>query len=155
MDWRILNPDFERAVRESFGRQTAMATLGIEIVSVEPGAVRLSLAAAPGLVQQNGYVHAGVLAALADSACGYAAFTLAPPGSDVLAVEFKISLLRPARAPRFEARARVLRPGRTLTYCECEVVGAGAEGEELVATMLSTIVTRLQSDGDRSSSPTR
>lgn len=155
MSWRVPNPDFERAVRESFARQTAMATLGIGIVSIAPGEVRLSLAAAPGLLQQNGYLHAGVLATMADSACGYSAYTLAPAGSDVLAVEFKISLVRPARSPRFEARARVLRPGRTLTYCECEVLGLDAEGETLVATMLSTIVTRGPGDGDRSSSPRR
>jgi uncharacterized protein (TIGR00369 family) len=155
VNWRISNPDFERAVRESFARQAAMATLGVEIVSVEAGAVRLALAASPGLTQQNGYVHAGVLAACADSACGYAAYTLAPAGSDVLAVEFKISLLRPARAPRFEARARVLRPGRTLTYCECGIFGLEESGETLVATMLSTIVTRAAGGDDRSSSPTR
>jgi uncharacterized protein (TIGR00369 family) len=141
---RVLNPDFEAVVRASFARQTAMATLGVTLLDVGPGSIRASLASSPGLAQQNGYVHAGVLATLADSACGYAALTLAPAGADVLAVEFKISLLRPARAPRFEARARVLRPGRTLTYCECAVFGMSEAGEELVATMLSTIVTRQE-----------
>ncbi len=152
---RVLNPDFETAVRSSFGRQTAMASLGIVLDYVAPGEVRLSMPSSAALAQQNGFVHAGVLAAMADSACGYAAFTLAPPGSDVLAVEFKISLLRPARARRFSARARVLRPGRTLTYCECEVVGILEDGEELVATMLSTIVIRAAGGDDRSSSPKR
>ncbi len=138
------NPDFARLVRESFARQTAMAALGAELVRVGPGEVRIGMAHSPALAQQNGYLHAGVLATLADSACGYAAYTLAPPGTDVLAVEFAIRLLRPARAPRFEARARVrvLRPGETLTYCECQVFGLLAAGEELVATMLSTIVIR-------------
>jgi uncharacterized protein (TIGR00369 family) len=119
-----------------------MATLGVTLEEVGAGAVRLALAFSPALGQQNGFIHAGVLAAMADSACGYAAFTLAPPGADVLAAEFQIRLLRPARAPRFEARARVLRPGRSLTYCECSVFGVSETGEELVATMLSTIVIR-------------
>lgn len=141
---RVLNPDFEADVRSSFARQTAMATLGVTLLDVAPGSIRASLAYSPALAQQNGYLHAGVLASLADSACGYAALTLAPAGADVLAVEFKISLLRPARAPRFEARARVLRPGRTLTYCECAVFGLSETGEDLVATMLSTIITRQE-----------
>jgi uncharacterized protein (TIGR00369 family) len=132
-----------------------MASLGIVLDRVAAGEVRLSMPHSAALAQQNGFLHAGVLAAMADSACGYAAFTLAPAGSDVLAVEFKITLLRPARAPRFEARARVLRPGRTLTYCECEVAGIREDGEELVATMLSTIVTRVAGGDGRSSSPRR
>ena len=139
---RVLNPEFEAVVRSSFARQSAMATLGVALLDVAAGSIRVSLDYSPALAQQNGFIHAGVLATMADSACGYAALTLAPAGADVLAVEFKISLLRPARAPRFEARARVLRPGRTLTHCECEVFGLDAAGEELVATMLSTIVTR-------------
>jgi acyl-coenzyme A thioesterase PaaI-like protein len=82
------------------------------------------------------------LAAVADSANGYAALSLAPEGHDVLAVEFKINLLRPARAPRFLARGRVLRPGRTLTACSAEVLGLAEDGEELVASMLSTVLVR-------------
>lgn len=155
MQGKVLDPDFEQKVRESFARQSAMATLGVRLDSVAPGEVRLSMEHSADLAQQNGFLHAGVIAAMADSACGYAAFTLTPPGNDVLAVEFKIHLLRPARAPRFEARARVLRPGRTLTYCECEVWGLLAGGEEQVATMLSTIVTREAGGGDRPSNPRR
>jgi uncharacterized protein (TIGR00369 family) len=138
---RVLNPAFEAVVRASFARQSAMATLGVTLEEVAPGSIRTALRYSPALTQQNGFVHAGVLASMADSACGYAALTLAPAGADVLAAEFKISLLRPARSPRFEARARVLRPGRTLTYCECGVFGMDETAEELVATMLSTIFT--------------
>ena len=133
------NPDFERAVRESFAKQTFMTTLGAALERVEPGAVDVAVPFSEALCQQNGYLHAGVLASVADSACGYAARTLAAPGQDVLAVEFKINLMRPARGARFVARAKVLRAGRTLTVSRADVFG---DGEELIATMLSTVIAR-------------
>lgn len=137
------NPDYERVTRASFARQTLMATLGAEIVRVAPGEVDVALARSPALLQQNGFLHAGAISAIADSANGYAAFTLVPAGTDVLALEFKINLLAPARAPRFLACGRVLRPGRTLTVCYAEVHGEEANGARvLVASMLSTIVAR-------------
>jgi uncharacterized protein (TIGR00369 family) len=137
------NPAFEAVVRDSFDRQALMHTLGARLLRVAPGEVDIALAHAPALTQQNGFLHAGALASIADSACGYAAFSLAPPETDVLAVEFKINLMAPARAPRFLARGRVLRPGRTLTVCQAEVVGiADGGGQELVATSLSTIIIR-------------
>jgi len=120
-----------------------MTLLGATLSHVAPGEVDLAFAARPDLVQQNGFLHAGVLAAIADSACGYAAFTLGPAGCDVLAVEFKINLLAPARAPRFVARGRVLRAGRTLTACRADVFGIADDGAEtLVAAMQSTIIVR-------------
>jgi uncharacterized protein (TIGR00369 family) len=140
--FRAADPRFAEVVAESFARQALMSTLGAALVAVGPGEVDIEIRHAPGLTQQHGYLHAGVLAAVADSACGYAALTLAPPGYDVLAVEFKINLLRPARAARFLARGRVLRPGRTLTVCRADVVRLSDEGEELVACMLSTIIVR-------------
>jgi uncharacterized protein (TIGR00369 family) len=137
------NPDYESATRASFARQTLMTTLGAEIVRVAPGEVDIALAHSAALCQQNGFLHAGAISAIADSANGYAAFTLVPPETDVLAVEFKINLLAPARAPRFLATGRVLRPGRTLTACYAEVRGVGPNGERsLVASMLSTIIAR-------------
>jgi uncharacterized protein (TIGR00369 family) len=136
------NPDFEAAVRESFARQTFMGTLGAALELVEPGRVHVGVAAAPSLCQQNRFLHAGVLTSVADSACGYAASSLAPPGHDVLSVEFKINLLRPASAPRFLACAHVLRAGRTLTVAMAEVFGLEASDRELVAAMLSTIIAR-------------
>ena len=118
-----------------------MTTLGARLAHVAPGEVDLAFALRPELTQQNGFLHAGAVAAVADSACGYAAFTLAPAGTDVLAVEFKINLLAPARAPSFVARGRVVRAGRTLTVCRADVVGLGDDGTEtLVATMQSTII---------------
>ena len=137
------NPRFREAVTESFSRQAFMATLGASLALVEPGEVHIAVPFSPSLTQQNGFLHAGVVTSVADSACGYAAFTLAPPETDVLAVEFKINLLAPARSPRFLACATVLRPGRTLTVCEAKVYGILADGaRELVASMLSTIITR-------------
>lgn len=141
------NPAFEAAVRESFARQSFMGTLGAALELVEPGRVHVGVQAAPSLCQQNGFLHAGVLTSIADSACGYAALSLAPPGHDVLSVEFKINLLKPASAPRFLACARVLRAGRTLTVATAEVFGLVPSGRELVAAMLSTIIARPATRG--------
>jgi uncharacterized protein (TIGR00369 family) len=140
--WQPQNPDFDRAVRESFGRQAHMATLGARITRLEPGAVDLTAPYDPRFTQQNGFWHAGAVASLADSANGYAACSLAPPGTDVLAVEFKINLLAPAQGESFRAEGRVIRPGRTLTVCLAEVFGVTREESTLVATMLSTIIVR-------------
>jgi len=120
-----------------------MGALGVTIARIAPGEMDLRWPYAPHLCQQNGFLHAGVMASVADSANGYAAFTLAPPDHDVLAVEFKINLLEPAVGEWFEARGRVVRPGRTLTTCEARVVAGGSGGEEkLIALMLSTIIIR-------------
>src|SRR5690242_20182712 len=135
------DPSFEARVRESFARQSHMATLGVTIERIAPGEVELALPFDPRFCQQNGYLHAGAIASLADSASGYAAYTLAPPDTDVLAVEFKINLLAPARGDRFVARARVLRSGRTLTVTHVDVYAMGAE-PSLIATMLSTVIVR-------------
>lgn len=139
--WGQQDPDFETRVRDSFVRQSHMATLGVAISYIAPGEVHLSLPYSPSFCQQNGYMHAGAIASVADSANGYAAYTLASPGTDVLAVEFKINLLAPAKAAAFLACGRVLRAGRTLTVCLAEVFTADAE-RTLIATMLSTIIVR-------------
>jgi uncharacterized protein (TIGR00369 family) len=139
------NPAYADVVRESFARQTMMASMGVSIARIAPGEVDLEMPYAPAFCQQNGYLHAGATASLADSANGYAALTLAPAGSDVLAVEFKINLLSPARGDRFIARGRVVRAGRTLTVCLAEVHAREGESETLIATMLSTDVIRQTS----------
>lgn len=137
------NPDYESTVRASFARQAFMATLGARLERVGPGEVEVSLPFSPQHTQQDGFLHAGALAAVADSACGYSALTLAPPDHEVLAVEFKINLLRPATAPRFLACARVIRAGRTLTVALAEVFAVEADGARTpVATMLSTVIAR-------------
>lgn len=146
MQWNARNPSFERTVRESFERQAHMATLNARITRLEPGAVDLTAPYDPRFSQQNGFWHAGAVASLADSANGYAAFSLAPAGTDVLAVEFKINLLAPAEGQTFRAEGRVLRPGRTLTVCRADVFGISGGDSRLVATMLSTIIIRPLTD---------
>jgi len=142
------NSDFAQVVRESFSRQALMKTLGVTLAHVAPGEVHLSLPYSPAFAQQNGYLHAGVVASIADSANGYAAFTLAPRDTDVLAVEFKINLMAPAKAPTFLACGRVLRPGRTLTVCLAEVLAIDGADRIPVATMLSTIIIRPVRPGE-------
>ena len=137
------DPDFVERVRASFGRQRAMVTLGITLVRVEPGAVELHVPYQEALTQQHGFLHAGIVATMADSACGYAAFSLMPKDAGVLTVEYKINLLAPARGEVFVARARVLRAGRTLTVCTAEVVAVAGAQEQPVAAMQATIMTLL------------
>ena len=140
MNFEPRDPDYERRVRESFARQRAMATLGARLVRVAPGEVEVALAFDEALTQQHGYVHAGVVAAAADTACGYAALTLADAGSEVLSIEFKLNLLSPAAGESFVARARVLRAGRNVTVCAGDVFAAQGGAEKLVATMLATMM---------------
>ena len=116
------DPAYEARVRESFSRQSRMATLGATIVFIAPGEVHLALPFAPQFCQQNDFMHAGAIASVADSANGYAAYTPAPPGTDVLAVEFKINLLAPAQGEGFLACGRVLRPGWRLIACQADGV---------------------------------
>jgi uncharacterized protein (TIGR00369 family) len=141
------NRTYEERVRESFGRQSQMATLGARIVFIRPGEVHLAIPFSPQFCQQNGFMHAGAIASVADSANGYAAYTLAPPDADVLAVEFKINLLAPARGEGFLACGRVLRRGRTLTVCQADVFTTGTAARTLIATMLSTIIVRPTRSG--------
>lgn len=142
MDFPVRNEAFESVVRESFARQHHMRTLGAELAHVAPGEVDIAMPYALQFCQQNGFLHAGTVASIADSANGYAALTLCPADSDVLAVEFKINLLAPARAPHFRAEGRVIRPGRTLTVCLGSVYGLDGQSRTLVATTLSTIINR-------------
>ena len=136
------DPEFRARVTTSFSRQAFMGTIGPSLELVEPGEVHIALPFSKQLAQQHGYLHAGVTTAIADSANGYAALTLAPPEAEVLAVEFKINLMAPASAPRFLARGRVLRPGRRLSVCLAEVVALNGADQEVIATMLSTISIR-------------
>ncbi len=137
----------EARVRESFSRQSHMATLRAEIVFIAPGEVHLAFPFGEEFCQQNGFMHAGAIASVADSANGYAAYSLAPPDTDVLAVEFKINLLAPARGAGFLACGRVLRQGRTLTVCQADVFTTGSGQRSLIATMLSTIIVRPRTRG--------
>jgi uncharacterized protein (TIGR00369 family) len=136
------DPDFEARVRASFARQGLMRTLGAELAVVRPGFCEIRLPYRDALSQQHGYFHAGATAAVADSAGGYAAFTLMGPGDSVLAVEFKINLLEPAHGDALFARGQVLRSGRTLSVCRVDVFVA-RDGEEKPCAAMQQTVIRL------------
>lgn len=135
------DPAFESRVRASFDRQTFMTTIGAKLARVVPGEVDIELAVRGDLMQQHGFLHAGVLASAADSACGYAAFSLMPVGAAVLSVEFKINLLAPAVGDRVVASGRVIRAGKTVSVCWGEVKAYAGDTERLVATMVGTMMT--------------
>ena len=135
------DPDFERRVRASFARQAAMATLGATLVHVAPGAVVIDLPFRADLTQQHGFLHAGVVTSVMDSACGYAAMSLMEPGVAVLSVEFKVNLLAPARGELFRASGNVVRAGRNLTVVSGELRAVdGAREGALVAMMTGTMM---------------
>lgn len=136
-----LDPEFAARVRASFDRQVVMRTLGASLERVAPGEVEIALPYRADLTQQHGFLHAGVIATIADSACGYAAFSLMPAEAGVLSIEFKINLLAPAAGERFVARGHVVRAGRTITTCTADVFASQEGGEKLVATMLGTMMT--------------
>lgn len=136
-----LNPSFAAEVERGFARQPIMNLIGARLSIVEPGVVEITLPYRADLAQQDGYLHAGIVTTIADSASGYAAYSLMPAGSAVLSVEFKVNLLRPAQGVTFVARAEVIKPGRTLTVVRADVFGIDGDGDrELVATMLSTMI---------------
>lgn len=135
------DPAYEPRVRASFERQRFMQTLGAQLVRVAPGEVDVELPVREALTQQHGFLHAGALATVADSACGYAALSLMPAGAAVLSVEFKINLLAPAAGDRVVARGRVIRAGKTVTVCWGEVTAYDGTSERLVATMVATMMT--------------
>ena len=134
------NPLYEQRVRDSFALQGVMAHMGAQLGLIAPGAVDIELAWAKELTQQHGFLHAGVVSAALDSACGYAAFTLMVPEAEVLTIEFKINLLAPAQGERFRMEGRVLKPGRTITVCEGRAYALHGGGEKLIATMGCTLM---------------
>jgi uncharacterized protein (TIGR00369 family) len=136
---RYLTPH-EKRVRQSFSKQVFMSTLGAKLKAVVKGGVEIHLPFSPNLTQQNGYMHAGAITAVLDSACGYAALTVAADDKDVLTVELKVNLLAPAVGGVFAARAQVKKAGRTLTVCTADAFAISEGGEKVVATMLATIM---------------
>lgn len=135
------NPAFADEIRQSFAKQTIMGLIGAELTRVEPGLIEISLPYRADLTQQHGYLHAGIVTTIADSACGYAAYTLMPPNSEVLSVEFKVNLLRPAKGEMFLASAEVVKSGKTLTVVRADVFSLEKTGtRELIATMLGTMI---------------
>ena len=144
------DPDFEQRVRASFARQAVMTTLGVTLSRVAPGEVALEIPFRADLTQQHGFLHAGIVTSVMDSACGYAALSLMERGAAVLSVEFKVNLLAPARGDRFRAIGRVVRAGRTVTVVSGELRVVEAESEtqpaapdttgSLVAIMTGTMM---------------
>ncbi len=139
MEIAARNASFAEDVRKSFAAQSIMQLIGAELTLVEPGVVEISLPYRDDLTQQDGYLHAGIITTIADSAAGYAAFSLMPAGSSVLSVEFKVNLLRPADGERFLTRAEVIKPGKTLTVVRADVFAIQETKTSLVATMLGTM----------------
>jgi uncharacterized protein (TIGR00369 family) len=138
------NPDFAARVRDSFGRQPFMDLIGARITGLAPGFCEIAVSYRPELTQQHGFVHGGVLASIADAAAGYAAFSLMPAEASILTVEYKLNILRPGRGEAMIARARVLKPGRTLTVVQSDVFGRRDAdrdgGEEQVVSSLQTLM---------------
>jgi uncharacterized protein (TIGR00369 family) len=136
----MINPSFADEITQSFAKQTIMGLIGAELTRVEPGIVEITLPYRADLAQQHGYLHAGIVTTIADSACGYAAYSLMPANSEVLSVEFKVNLLRPAKGETFKAVAEVVKAGKTLTVVRADVFGVDRDQRELVATMLGTMI---------------
>ena len=134
------DPDFEAKVRSSFERQTAMQTLGAVLGKVGPGEVEIEMPYRADLVQQHGFIHGGIVTAIVDSACGYAALSLSAPDTAVLTVEYKVNFVAPAKGQRLLARGEVVRPGATIAVCKGDVLAYDGNEEKLVAIMLSTMM---------------
>lgn len=130
------DPSFATRIRESFARQKAMALIGAALRRVEPGEVEIALPWREDLTQQKGFIHGGILGMIADTACGYAAFSLMPAGGSLVTVEYKMNILKPGRGS-LVAHGKVIRPGRTLTVARAEVY---ADDGSHVATMLQTLM---------------
>ena len=141
------DPGYAERVRGSFARQGAMATIGAELVSIEPGLVRLELPWAAALTQQHGFLHAGIVATALDSACGYAASSLMPADAGVLTIEYKVNLLAPAQGQRFRMFGEVVKPGRTISVTEGRAYAIDGGREKLIATMTATLMTVTGRDG--------
>jgi uncharacterized protein (TIGR00369 family) len=134
-------------IRSSFSKQGLMTTLGARLEKVEPGFVEIALTPSPAVSQQHGFVHAGAVAAIADSAAGYAALSVMPAGTGVLTAEFKINLLAPAAGKRILARGRVVKAGRTLTLSQADVVAVTGGEEKLIAHLTATLMAIVGREG--------
>ena len=134
------DPAFEAKVRDSFARQPAMALIGARLVSVEPGRVEIALPFRTELTQQHGYVHGGIIGMIADSAGGYAAFTLMPPDASVLTVEYKMNILAPGAGDELLAVGEVLKPGRSLSIIRADVFALTGGARKHIAAMQQTLM---------------
>ncbi len=138
---------YEAKVRESFNRQEIMKTVNVSILAIRPGEVELEFPYQVNLTQQHGFIHAGIVSTVLDSACGYAAFSLMPEGAAVLTIEFKINLLSPAKGKRFRAVGTVKKPGKNITVTQGELFTYVDGGQKLVASMVGTIMSVYDREG--------
>ena len=139
-EFEVRDPRYAQRVRDSFARQSAMDTIGATLAEITPGRVVIAMDSGLHLMQQNGFLHAGMLSAPMDSACGYAALTLMAAEADVLTVEYKVNLLAPAKGDRFRLIGEVIKPGRTITVAEAQAFAWVNGREKLVAKMTATLM---------------
>ena len=149
MNHQPRNPDFEARVRGSFARQNAMGLIGARMTRVEPGRVEIELPVREDLGQQHGFVHGGIVGMIADSAGGYAAFTLMPADASVLTVEYKVNMLSPAEGDLLIARGEVLKPGRSLSVVRADVWARRGDRETRVAAMQQTLMVMHDTPDER------
>jgi len=140
------NPNYEGHVKIGFARQNVMNTIGAQLRKVDPGEIEIELNFRDDLTQQHGYLHAGIVTIIADSACGFAAYSLMPENSEVLTVEYKVNFMAPARGEKFIATGRVIKPGRTLTVCAGEVVAIDGEARKTIAIIQATMMSLAEGD---------
>ena len=133
-------PDYVARVEKSFSDQAVMKTIGASIEAISPGKIEIEFPYQSNLTQQNGFIHAGIVSTVLDSACGYAAFSLMPLDVSVLTIEFKINLLSPATGDRFRGYGKVKKAGRTISVAEAELYAFSDQGKKLVATMVGTLM---------------
>jgi len=143
-DFQIQDPGFERRVRDSFARQRVMGFLGAELGEVGPGHALITLPYRPELSQQHGFFHGGIVGTIADSAAGYAGYTLMPHDASVLTVEYKLNLMAPADGDRLIARGRVIRPGKILVITQADVFVEKDGAERQCAVLLQTLMCMHQ-----------
>jgi uncharacterized protein (TIGR00369 family) len=134
------NPDYVARVEKSFSDQAVMKTIGASIEAISPGKIEIEFPYQSNLTQQNGFIHAGIVSTVLDSACGYAAFSLMPQDVSVLTIEFKINLLSPATGDRFRGYGKVKKAGRNISVAEAELYAFSEQGKKLVATMVGTLM---------------
>ena len=140
MQYSVVDENFANRIRASFDKQGVMRTIGGKLLKVDPGEVHIEFPFSDSLTQQHGLVHAGILTSVVDSACGYAASTLMPADSEVLAVEYKINFISPAKGSEFLAVGKVIKPGRTITVCSGEVLTKDVSAYKTVAIMQATMI---------------
>jgi len=144
MAHKPVDPNYPKRVRDSFIRQQVMSLIGAELPHLQPGVYEISLPHRADLTQQNGFFHAGIINTIADSAGGYAAYTLMPAQSDVLTVEYKMNLVAPADGKSIVARGEGIRSGKTLMVTRVDVTAIKDAQSTLCATLLQTLICRTQ-----------